>query len=290
MSSPHVLFAGRATLDAVYFLDSLPAEDTKIFARAFRIAPGGPACNAAITHATLGGLATLLTAVGRGPAAEILRSELERRAISLIDLAADTDYETPLTTVLVNSKAATRTIVNPPAAKLQIAPLPGGWPTNWGARPQMVLTDGFYLEETLPLLAALREAGCPVSFDGGSWKPGTERLAPLLTVAICSERFAVPGAPADSDATMAWFAGHGVPCAAVTRGQRPILAADRGRRFEVEIERVEAVDTLGAGDVLHGAFCFHFAAGHDFEDSLWRAAAIATHSCCGQGIAAWAEG
>ena len=290
MSSPHVLFAGRTTLDAVYFLDELPREDTKVFARAFRMAPGGPACNAAITHAQLGGRSALLSAVGQGAAAEFVRRELDRHAIQLIDLATTTDYETPLTTVMVNSTAATRTIVNPPASQLQIAPLPCGWLPNWGERPQMVLTDGFYLEETLPLLAALREAGCPICLDGGSWKPGTDKLAPLLTAAICSERFAVPAAPPDSSATLAWFAGHGVPCVAVTRGPRPILAAERGRRFEVEIERVEAVDTLGAGDVLHGAFCFYFAAGHDFEESLRRAAAIATRSCCGQGIATWAEG
>ena len=282
--APHVLFAGRTTLDAAYFLDELPSEDTKVFARAFRMAPGGPACNAAITHALLGGRATLLSAVGRGPAADLVRGELDRRAIRLIDLAAGTDYETPLTTVLVNSSAASRTIVNPPARQFEAAPLPDGWPETWNEPPRLALTDGFHLPETLPLLAALHNAGCQLCFDGGSWKPGTDRVAPLLTAAICSERFALPGKTADAETTLAWFAAQNVPHAAVTRGARSILAADRGRRFEIEVEPVVAVDTLGAGDVLHGAFCFYFASGHGFEDSLRRAAVMATRSCCGVGI------
>jgi sugar/nucleoside kinase (ribokinase family) len=288
MAAPHVLFAGRATLDALYWLDALPPEDTKVFARAFRMAPGGPACNAAITHALLGGRATLMSAVGRRASADVVRGELDRRGIGLIDLAAGTDYETPLTTVLVNAARATRTIVNPPAAELEM-PAVGGWDPAWGDVPVAALTDGFYLKETFPLLAWLREAGAAICLDGGSWKPGTDVLAPMLTAAICSERFAVPGAAADAEATLAWFAAQGVAHGAVTRGARPILCLDRGRRFEIAVEPVKAVDTLGAGDVFHGAFCFYFGMTGNFEGSLRRAAEVATRSCEGPGVACWAD-
>lgn len=235
----------------------------------------------------LGGRGTLLSAVGRGAVADLVRAELERRAIRVIDLAAGTDYETPLTAVLANSSASTRTIVNPPAMELK-SPGPGGWLAEWGERPAIVLTDGFHLRETLPLLEDLHSAGAVLCFDGGSWKPHTESLAPLLSVAICSERFAIPGSPADAEDTLAWFAEREVPYAAVTRGPRPILCLDRGRRFEIAVEEAEVVDTSGAGDVLHGAFCFHFAKSGDFEESLRRAARIATRSCRGLGIAHWA--
>ncbi len=114
MTSHRVLFAGRTTLDVMYSLDQFPAEDTKVFARAMRAAPGGPATNAAITHALLGGRAVLMAAIGTGPWAAGVRGELDRLEIDVIDLAAGTAYETPLTTVLVNEQGATRTIVNPP--------------------------------------------------------------------------------------------------------------------------------------------------------------------------------
>jgi sugar/nucleoside kinase (ribokinase family) len=80
-----------------------------------------------------------------------------------------------------------------------------------------------------------------------------------------------------------------VPHIAITRGAKPILGWDRGRRFEIGIEKVDAVDTLGAGDVLHGAFCYHFARTGEFEPTLRLAAQIATQSCRGLGIRGWVE-
>jgi sugar/nucleoside kinase (ribokinase family) len=285
-SSPRVLFIGRATLDVVYYLDSFPAEDTKTFARMMRAAPGGPATNAAITHALLGGHAVLMTAMGGGPWSAPVRKELDRLGIGLIDLAAGAAYETPLTTVLVNEAGATRTIVNPPHSSVSIPPLEN-WNAQWGAVPDLVLTDGFHLTETLPLIGNLHGQRVPICLDGGSWKPGTDVLAPLLTAAICSERFMVPGRP--PDATIEWFVEMGVPCIAITRGQNPILGYDHGRRFEIEIEKIDAVDTLGAGDVLHGAFCFDFAQARGFEPALRKAARNASLSCKAHGIRQWIE-
>ena len=288
MTRPCVLFVGRATFDAVYSVDQFPAEDTKIFAREMRAAPGGPALNAAITHALLGGKAVLMSAVGWGTWAAPIHAELERLGIELIDLAAGTWYETPLTTVLVNAAKSTRTIVNPPQAGVELKGF-SGWDVSWGEAPGVVLTDGFHLKETLPLLAACREGGAALCLDGGSWKPGTAELAPLLTAAICSERFAVPGEGGDADSTIGWLVENGVPHVAVTRGARAILGWDRGRRFEIDVARIDAVDTLGAGDVLHGAFCHYFARREAFGPAMRLAAEIATRSCRGLGIRSWME-
>ncbi len=293
MNPPRVLFLGRTTLDVLYWLDSLPAEDTKAYARHLQAAPGGPALNAAITHSLLGGKSLLISAVGGGPWAAPIRSELERHNLDLLDLAAGTAYEAPLCTVLVNAANGSRTIVNPPISTGPLRHLGPAWtaevPASWGDIPAVVLSDGFFIEETWALLASCENAGAALILDGGSWKPGTEQLVPLLTVAICGERFAVPGHAASPDAVFAWFADQGVPYVAITRGAQSILCWDRGRRFEIETAKVEAKDTLGAGDVLHGAFCFHFAQEPDFEGALRKAAAIATRSCQSLGVQAWAK-
>lgn len=276
-------------MDAVYWLDALPEEDTKVFAENFRVAPGGPACNAAITHALLGGRTTLISALGRGIWADAVRARLHALGIRIIDLAEGTNYETPLTTVLIGKVQATRTIVNPPAAEVEI-PEVREWQSAWGAMPGIVLSDGFHLRETLPLLRRLKEAGVHICLDGGSWKSRTDELPPLLSAAICSERFAPPSADRSPDATLRWFAERDVPYAAVTRAAESILGSDGGRRFEIEIDRIEAIDTLGAGDVLHGAFCFYFGRGDGFESALRKASEIATRSCAGMGIENWAKG
>jgi sugar/nucleoside kinase (ribokinase family) len=292
MAAPRALFVGRSTFDILYRLDVLPVEDSKVFAREFYAAPGGPALNAALTHALLGGHALLVSAVGGGKWAAALREELLRRGVELLDLADGTAYETPLSTTLLNAATGSRTIVNPPASLVRLPPLAAEWsnavPASWGAIPPVVLCDGFFLEEASALLTACREAGAALCLDGGSWKPGTAEIAPLLTVAICSERFALPGQTetpgGDPESVMAWFAAQGVPCVAVTRGARSILGWERGRGFEIEVAKIEATDTLGAGDVLHGAFCHFFAMTRDFEHSLRKASAIATLSCQSLGI------
>jgi sugar/nucleoside kinase (ribokinase family) len=292
MPSPRALFLGRSTLDALYRIDNLPEEDTKVFARAFHAAPGGPALNAALTHALLGGETMLVSAVGRGPWAEMVRAQLSRHGIALFDLADGTDYETPLVTVLLSNASGSRTVVNPPLAQTALKRLSGSWAgelgARWGAMPPVILTDGFHLTETLPLLAACRAAGAALCLDGGSWKPGTAELAPHLTAAICSERFAVPGLGGDPEKLFGWFADRGVSCAAITRGAKSILGWERGRRFEIEVERINAADTLGAGDVLHGAFCYFYARNPEFEPALRRASQIATLSCQSLGTQAWA--
>ncbi len=286
VTQSRVFFVGRATLDVVYSLEQFPCEDTKTFARAVHVAPGGPATNAAITHALLGQKSQLMTAIGGGPWAATVRDELERLGVEVIDLAKGTLYETPLTTVLVNETRATRTIVNPPRPGIELR-RPEQWDRDWGTAPELVLTDGFHLRETLPLLRELHAEGARICLDGGSWKTGTDELASLLSVAICSERFVVPETPAHPDATIAWFAEIGVPQIAITRGARPIIGWNRGSRFEIEVARIDAVDTTGAGDVLHGAFCFYFACTGDFEQALRMAAHIATRSCRGLGIRGW---
>jgi len=46
------------------------------------------------------------------------------------------------------------------------------------------------------------------------------------------------------------------------------------------------VDTLGAGDIFHGAFC-HFILQESWEDALGKAAEVASHSCRYFGTREW---
>lgn len=292
MHDSRVLFLGRTTLDVLYRLDRLPDEDTKVYAQSLHAAPGGPALNAAITHSLLGGQAILVSAVGGGPWAAHVRAEIERHGIQLLDLADGTSYETPLCTALINAANGSRTIINPPISQVPLNHLSGAWDAEmtsaYGPIPPVVLSDGFFFYETSALLTMCKNAGAELCLDSGSWKPGTAELASMLNVAICSERFAVPGQSSTPDDILAWFAGRGVPHVAVTRGAKSILALDRGRRFEIEIACIAATDTLGAGDVLHGAFCHHFARSREFEPALRWASQIATLSCQSLGTEAWA--
>jgi sugar/nucleoside kinase (ribokinase family) len=55
------LFVGLSTLDIVYRVAAPPGPDEKVQAAGQDLAAGGPATNAAVTFAALGGAATLGT-------------------------------------------------------------------------------------------------------------------------------------------------------------------------------------------------------------------------------------
>ena len=76
---------------------------------------------------------------------------------------------------------------------------------------------------------------------------------------------------------------------AITSGGGAILLREGDRVREIPVERVEAVDTSGAGDVLHGAFCYRRAAGEGIGAALARAAEVASRSCLSFGTRTWME-
>ena len=216
-----------------------------------RAAPGGPATNAAITHALLGGRPSADDRPRRGPwAARSCSATWNSSASSSSTSPREPAYETPLTTVLVNAvqcnphhrQSAAITIV-----RLNKARLPGM--RHGETCPQLILTDGFHLDgdsATAPKPAS--QTGTKICLDGGSWKAGTEELACLLSCAICSERFEVPGQSLRCRSPPSGGSrNRGVPQIAITRGANPILGWDRARRFEIEIATIDAVDTTGRG-------------------------------------------
>lgn len=81
------LFVGLATLDLVQRVDALPGPDDKATATWQELAAGGPALNAAVVFAALGGDATLVTRVGTGPLGRLVADDLRRQNVRLIDLA-----------------------------------------------------------------------------------------------------------------------------------------------------------------------------------------------------------
>ncbi len=83
---PHGVFA-LATLDVVHRVERQPGTNEKVTARAQFVAAGGPAANAAVTFAALGGVATLVTALGRHAVARLIADELTSVGVRIIDVA-----------------------------------------------------------------------------------------------------------------------------------------------------------------------------------------------------------
>ncbi len=234
-----VLLAGLCTVDVVQRVDELPAPGEKVQSLSVDVAAGGPATNAAVTAAALGAEATLLTVLGAHPLAALARADLEACGVQLIDLAPDQLDPPPVSAVAVRDRDGERTVVSRNATSRSFhvkAPLfeAGG--------ADVVLVDGHYPELAL---AVARGTEAPVVLDAGSWKPVLDELLPLVDIAACSAHFTAPEPGLHQ---------RGVHTVITTAGPGPVRwsTAD-GRSGEVPVADVEARDTLGAGDVWHGA-------------------------------------
>jgi sugar/nucleoside kinase (ribokinase family) len=290
---PAALFAGLCTFDLIQAVTRMPGPNEKMTAARQLTAAGGPAANASVTFAFLGGHATLLTGVGRHPLAAGMRADLRRAGVRLIDAAETDDSPPAVSSILVTEGTGDRCVVSRNAAGHALDP-----PPDLAAlvdEAQAVLIDGHHPALAVAAAHAARERRRLCILDGGSWKPVTAELLPYVDIAVCSADFRPPGRPVKSASdTLDYLLDSGVPWAAITDGPRPVRWASRARGIQpdIPVPVTEVADTLGAGDVFHGAFTHAIAARavpseNELATALQFAATVAAYSCQSFGTRAW---
>lgn len=279
------LFVGLATIDIIYVVDEVPAANTKIVAQRQQLFTGGPATNAAITFSHLGGSATLVSSVGRHPLGAVIKQELQRYSVHLIDLNPELIDPPALSSVYVD-RHGQRSVVSINTTLSDIRQPQLDPPIL--KKTRFLLVDGHAMEACQVWAQAAHSLNIPVVFDGGSWKPGTETLLKHIDIAICSADFRPPGCH-NEDTAIEYLLSHGVKQVAITKGSDPVQFVSSSSSGFIEVSKTDAVDTMGAGDIFHGAFCFYFSGGADFVVALRKAAEIAAESCRYPGTRQWME-
>ena len=262
---PIGLFIGLAVLDVIQLVDAPPGPDEKIVALDQAVAAGGPAANAAVAFAALGGRALLAAPVGAGPLAELIRADLTACGVELIDCAAAPAARgaaaagPSVSSCTISAATGERSVVSTNArARPDPAPLSAlsdavaaGAPA-----PDVVLIDGHNPPLARAGLDLAERVGALRLMDAGSWKDDAADLPGRCDVVAPSARFHPPGPagalrePAD---VAAWLHGRGAGAVVLTRGSAPVLWWCGERSGSAAPPAVGAVDTLGAGDVFHGA-------------------------------------
>jgi sugar/nucleoside kinase (ribokinase family) len=277
------LFVGLVTLDLLYLTEELPDRNQKIVALDYTLAAGGPATNAAVTFSHLGGLAKLLGGVGNHPIRQLVIADLEQWGVSLIDLDPSRSDPLPTSSILVTQATGERAVVSLNAVKAQVAI--DRIPSDALQGVEVVLIDGHQMEVGLAIAQQAKAQQIPIVVDGGSWKPGFERLLPEVDYAICSANFRPPGCQTPAEVLNYLNALH-IPQIAITQGEQPIYYQTNEHSGVIPVPCIQPVDTLGAGDVFHGAFC-HYILQTSFQTALARAAQIAAHACQFFGTRQW---
>lgn len=283
------LFVGLCTLDVITLVDHVPAPNEKLTARTQTVAAGGPATGAAATFAHLGGEAVLLTAFGGHALAGAIDADLAALGVDVINLTADSPAPPAVSTILVTAATGDRAVASTNVASGTSVSPPGDLSVLVGDA-DVVLVDAHHPALAVPAARLARAAGVPTLLDAGSWRPATPTLLPYVDVAVCSADFHPPGTSTPAE-VLAFLHDAGVRWTAVTQGPSPILRPEG----QIPVPAVtHVVDTLGAGDVLHGALAHHLAAHITprltppaFDTALAFAADVASRSCGSFGTRAW---
>lgn len=279
------IFLGLTTVDIFQYVSRYPGSNEKIRAQTQKIYAGGPAANGAVALSGLGSDATLITGIGMTPLGELARQDLEKFNVQVLDLALAPQQLPIISAITIDESCGDRSVIYSDTSGRKLT---SEYPIDdLIDKTEAVLLDGYYLPLAIQLAKVAKHNNIPVILDGGSWKQGLEFLLPYVDIAICSQNFTPPYKSKQSSVAD-FFRQHSVDQVAITRGGEPILLWDYGEFERIVIPETSVCDTLGAGDILHGAFV-HFYSHNGFKNGLQKACQIATMSCRYRGTREWIE-
>ncbi|TBR59807.1 ribokinase [Westiellopsis prolifica IICB1] len=283
----YALFVGLVTLDLIYLAQSPPQNNQKIVAVDYTVAAGGPATNAAVAFSHLGNQAKVLGIVGSHPMTQLIRGDLHKYQVEITDLDPTTTNPPPVSSIIVTQASGERAVVSINAVKTQANSQ--AIPADILQNVDIVLIDGHQMTVGIEIAQTAKANNIPVVVDGGSWKPGFDKLLPFVDYAICSANFHPPNCQTEEE-VFNYLRQLGIPHIAITHGEKPIeyFIQETGISGLIDVPKTTAVDTLGAGDIFHGAFC-HYVLRENFPDALASAAKIAAFSCQFFGTRHWME-
>jgi sulfofructose kinase len=268
-----VLCVGSAVVDFVFHLETLPDLPQKYGTEDAMLVGGGCAANAAVAIARLGGDAVLGARVGDDRIGDMILADLAAEGVDVANVTRNPGGRSSYSSVYIDA-AGERQIVNFRGAGLV---LDTSWfPAVTGV--DAVLTDTRRVEAAIAALKLARARGVPGIVDG------EEPIDPEILVQASHVAFSMQGIRSllpdhgPEDALMILARAHDI-WAAVTDGGNGIWYTDRDDVVHVPAFPIRAVDTLGAGDIWHGAFALALAEGQGEADAIRFASATAALKC-----------
>ncbi|MCR9139720.1 MAG: PfkB family carbohydrate kinase [Alphaproteobacteria bacterium] len=272
-----VIAAGVAVIDFVFRLDEVPEPGQKYRAREAMIVGGGCAANAAVTISRLGGEAVLAARTGDDMIGDMVVSGLEEERVDCSLVKRHRGKRTSYSSVVIDAHGE-RNIV---AFRDEAMDFGAEWlvrdmPDEFDA----ALADTRWPEGAHALMEGARQRGVPGIIDGEApVREAPEALKSASHIAFsaqglldyCGHEDFEAGLRQAADETDAWVC--------VTNGADGAYWWDGEKVRHVPTFTVETVDTLGAGDVWHGAFALMLAKGMQEPEAIRYANAVSAIKC-----------
>ncbi len=273
-----VTCVGIAVQDLVFGLDSSVSLGQKNHASSLSVVPGGPAANAAVTIATLGGSSRLITRLAADAVGDSILSGIELRGVDVSRVRRVPGAVSPVSTVIVDGHGE-RTIVNHTDDRLFEGS--GTVEAHDMIDSQAVLVDLRWHEGALSAIGHANDLGIPsvVDFDlttTGSHDDIVDSASHLIFSQLALAQLT---GHTDIDRALASVADTTDAFTGVTLGSEGFRWLEGGMVRKFPGFHVDVVNTLGAGDVFHGAFALGLAENRAIEDVIRLSSAAAALKC-----------
>src|SRR5712672_4146710 len=277
---PRILCIGMPVRDLTFRVGGVPGRGSKENATHFDEICGGNALNGAIAIVRLGGRPSICGPMGdsRETSSRYIYEQLAHEGIETKHVVHMPGLVTPISAVMVDPSGE-RTIVTFRDPELWKVHLP---PTETLLDDcAAILTESRCAEFCTDLCAEARLRGIPVIVDvdrAMSLREGLLNASSHLV--FSSEPLQETAGVTDDAQALKKIAKLTPSFLAGTRGARGTIWLDENQAVqETPAFHVHTVDTLGAGDVFHGAFALAITEGQELRQALRFASAAAALKC-----------
>ncbi len=278
-----VVGVGLNATDTLLLLPRFPGYGGKVAYEDELMSPGGQVATAMVTCARLGLRVKYIGTVGDDERGRIQMESLLETGINLDHVQVRKNAPNQSAYILIDRTTGERTVLarRPEVLRLDAADI-----TPEQIRCARLLhIDG---HDTLAVARAAeiaRQAAIPVTVDIDTVYHGFERVLPLVDYLLASSEFpgAWTNAPDPCQALERIQNEYGMYLAGMTLGAHGALVRVNGRYLYSPGFVVDCVDTTGAGDVFHGAFCYAVLQKMSLPDALEFSNAMAALNCTALG-------
>jgi sulfofructose kinase len=278
-----VVGVGLNATDTMLLVPHFPAYGGKVpFSREF-YSVGGQVASAMATCARLGLRAKYIGAVGDDERGRIQMESLRESGINIDHVRQRHGCPNQSAYIVIDQSTGERTVFWNRHDCLNI--LPEEITFDQIACARLLHIDGHDTAAVERAAQIAREHGMPIAVDVDTIYAGFDRVLPLVDYLIASSEFPArwTGIEDPFEALESIQRKFGMRVAAMTLGAHGSLARAEGRFFYSPAFVVNCIDTTGAGDVFHGAFCYAVLQQMPIVEALEFSNALAALNCTAMG-------
>lgn len=285
-----VVGVGLNATDTLLVVPRFPPYGGKVPFQEEILSPGGQVASAMVTCARLGLRVKYIGTVGDDHRGRIQMESLLTSGVNLDHVQLRAGCANQSAYIVIDRSTGERTVLWRRPDCLRISPAEISEDQITCAR--LLHIDGHDTPAVERAARIARQFGIPVTVDVDTIYHGFDRVLPHVDYLVASSDFPVQWTN-ESDPFKALEtiqAEYGMRVAAMTLGAHGALALDKGRFVYSPAFVVNCLDTTGAGDVFHGAFCYAVLEGMNMRETLDFSNAMAALNCMALGARGGIQG